>query len=66
MKRLTYTAILLLAVIFFYQCEKKEKEKDTSFHAGTLVDPRDGQMYEWAVIGDQLWMAENLNYDQSS
>lgn len=30
--------------------------------AGTFTDPRDGQEYQWVQIGQQRWMAENLNY----
>lgn len=30
---------------------------------GTFVDERDGQVYKYTTIGDQVWMAQNLNYD---
>jgi len=43
------------SVIFY----KPTIEETTS---GTFTDSRDGNEYNWAQIGNQVWMAENLAY----
>ncbi len=37
------------------------EEDPFSGTSGTFVDIRDGQVYTWVKIGNQIWMAENLN-----
>lgn len=47
------------SAIFVPPC-KTEAEDNCEY--GTLVDDRDGQSYKTVKIGNQWWMAENLNY----
>ena len=39
---------------------KTETEDNCEY--GTLLDERDNQVYKTVQIGEQIWMAENLNY----
>jgi len=32
-------------------------------NSGTFIDKRDNQTYKWVRLGDQIWMAQNLNFE---
>lgn len=41
----------------------KECRFNPSIGYGSMTDERDGKVYRTVKIGDQVWMAENLNFD---
>ncbi|MGL1900759.1 MAG: cadherin domain-containing protein [Fibrobacterales bacterium] len=36
--------------------------KVTNTDSGSIIDPRDATVYPWVEIGEQVWMAKNLEY----
>ncbi len=48
------------AVAYPVRCVKDDQTIQVEH--GTMTDERDGQEYKTVKIGDQWWMAENLNY----
>jgi len=49
--------VIGLCLFFVIGCEKEKKED-----VGSFTDKRDGNVYNWITIGDQIWMSENLRY----
>ena len=51
--------VLIVLIVVGTVVYRKASHND----GGSLKDIRDGQIYRTIQIGDQVWMAENLNYD---
>lgn len=48
----------LLLILFVSSCSSLKPTM-----SGTFTDKRDGNVYKWVKLKNQIWMAQNLDYD---
>jgi uncharacterized protein (TIGR02145 family) len=61
---LKHLVFILLIGFALSACKKKTTTPTDS--CSEITDTRDGQKYKVVKIGDQCWMAENLNYETAT
>jgi uncharacterized protein (TIGR02145 family) len=53
--------IMVLTMAFTFSCSSDDEGEDSI--KDSFIDPRDNQKYNTVEIGNQTWMAGNLNYN---
>ncbi len=64
----------IVASVFLVGCDKDDDDNSSgggtnppiNGETGTFSDSRDSKTYKWVEIGNQVWMAENLNYESGN
>ena len=54
--------IVVMIVLTMCACSTEEPKKPTDATSSTFTDSRDGNVYKYVKIDNQVWMAENLRY----
>ena len=61
MKKMTACSLIMMANVVFVCRWCALVNPNPEF--GEMTDARDGQTYQTVTLGDQTWLAQNLNYE---
>ncbi len=63
-KKIFKIGFIILGVLLFCSCQKEscKVEYNSSITYGSFTDDRDDKNYKTVLIGNQIWMAQNLEY----
>ncbi|EOZ96061.1 hypothetical protein A33Q_2654 [Indibacter alkaliphilus LW1] len=64
MKNQFFKGAAFLLILILSACFSEQNDDDPSpAEFGSFTDDRDGQVYRTIQIGNQIWMADNLNFE---
>ena len=66
MKKLLIGPSILIALVFLFAvgCDSpSDSPPDPNPVLGEMIDARDNQTYQTVTLGDQTWLAQDLNYE---
>ena len=60
MKKMTACSLIMMVLLFLFT---SGCTREINPILGEMTDARDNQTYQTVTLGDQTWLAQNLNYE---